>query len=165
MEHPTHNPLYAIVSPVGRLADAAPDVKVWGLAVALGQFIRGDLFTGAVLLVTVASAIDYLLGGRVARVQGVWNGDAARNGWVGKLSGILLCLLIRAFEGMLLAHADLNTHGALATGLAVSLFAVELQSIANHRESLGASPIPILSAILDWMQKMAGHKIPPAPGA
>jgi hypothetical protein len=165
MAHPVSSPLHAIVSPMDRLASASPEIQVGAMLIAAIQWVARDLFAGALMLVIFAGVSDYLLGGRIARMKGEWNGNAARNGVVGKMSGVFLCLLIRFFEAWLAQQADLNTHGAVATGLAVSLFAVEVQSIAFHRESVGARPIPILSSILDWMQRMAGNKIPGGPKA
>jgi hypothetical protein len=70
-------------------------------------------------------------------------------------------LLVRLVEGWLYAHAFVDTRGGIATALTVSLIVVDLQSIAHHRESFGATPIPVLSQLLAWLQELfASSRIP-----
>lgn len=128
----------------------------WGKELAvLGsivQFIRHDTFTGALLLLFGSSVIDYIIGVKVAKIEGSYMPIVAHRGMMEKITGLILVLILRAFEHFLELQDVLNTRGILSSGVALSLLAVEIQSIAHHREILGGRPIPILSTILERLQ-------------
>jgi hypothetical protein len=149
-----------LASPLERLDDA----PLWGrVLAALGfvwQLLRSDRFAGAAALVVLCGVVDYFVGVRAATSQGRYDPRVAHAGAMGKMSGILLLLLVRAVEGWLLAQSFLDTKGGIATALAVSLIAVDLQSIAHHRETFGARPIPVISNILGWLQALAASRVP-----
>jgi hypothetical protein len=137
--------------------------KVVAAITAIYQFIRTDAFSGALLLVVLIGMIDYWLGVRAAKASKTYNTVIAHNGAMGKICGVILLFLVRLLEGYIHAQGLGDTHGAAATAIAVSLFAVDLQSIAHHREEFGASRIPVLSAALAWLEKFADSKIPEPP--
>lgn len=151
------------LSPFDRL-DLAPG---WGKAagVLLGayQYVRTDAFSGALLLVVFIGMIDYWLGVKAAKSTNSYDPIVAHRGVMGKICGILLLFLVRLIESYIQAQGLGDTHGAAATAIAFSLFAVDLQSIAHHREEFGAQPIPFLGAVLAWLDRFASSKIPPPP--
>lgn len=155
-----------LFSPFDRLEAGATWAKASAALGAVFQYAYHDAFLGALAFVLVGSMADYVLGVKAARITGTYSADTAKRGALGKAAGLLLLLLIRSFEHYLfLQHITPNTRGVMATAVAVSLFAVDLQSIAHHREELGAQPIPVLGRLLSWMQAFAGSKIPPDPAA
>lgn len=144
-----------LLSPFDRL-DMNP---VWGKAMALlaglYQYLRTDAFSGALLMVVAVGMVDYWLGVRAAKSTKTFDPVIAHRGAMGKISGVLLLFLVRILEGFIQAQGWGNTKGAAATAIAISLFAVDLQSIAHHREEFGAAPIPVLSPALSWLQRVA----------
>jgi hypothetical protein len=152
-----------LLSPFDRL-DMNP---IWGKAMALlaalYQYIRTDAFSGALLLVVFIGIVDYWLGVKAAKSTKTYDAVIAHRGAMGKISGVLLLFLVRVLEGFVQAQGWGDTKGAAATAIAISLFAVDLQSIAHHREEFGAQPIPVLGAILSWIQRLASSRVPPAP--
>lgn len=151
------------LSPLERL-DMNP---VWGRAIAalaaLYQYLRTDAFSGALLLVVFIGIVDYWLGVKAAKAKGLYDSAIAHSGAWGKVSGVVLLFLVRVLEGFVQAQGWATTRGAAATAIAISLFAVDLQSIAHHREEFGAQPIPLLGAFLDWLQRLLA-RVFSAPG-
>lgn len=151
-------PLFAVFwSPLGRLESA----KLIAVLAAIAQYLMTDAFAGAFILVFVAGLMDYRIGVRSAKLMKLYDPLIAHRGWLGKMSGFCLLLLIRALEFYLHGQGFLDTHAALATGVALSLFAVDVQSIAHHREELGLQPIPALGDLISFVQRFARSKIPP----
>lgn len=132
----------------------------WGKVVAatgaVYQYLRTDAFSGALLLVVAVGIIDYWLGVKAAKSTKppTYDPVIAHRGAMGKVSGVLLLFLIRILEGFIQAQGWGNTKGAAATAIAISLFIVDLQSIAHHREEFGAQPIPLVSPFLTWVQRL-----------
>lgn len=157
------------VSPVVRLEDVPG--RGWLLASlsAVVQYIRADAFLWLLLIVLVVAAIDYLVGSRVAKTQGVYSPERAHAGALGKITGVLLVLIVRGVEDWVTNHAPgwlegiPDSHGALAMIVAMGLLLVDLQSIAKHREALGAAPIPVLGRLLEWAHAALKSKIPKPP--
>lgn len=163
MKHPpTSSFLSVFLSPLERLESA----KVIAIIAACFQYLLTDAFAGAFVLVFVAGVADYRIGVKAAKLLKQYDPIAAHRGWLGKMSGFCLLLMIRALEYYLRGQG-FDWHGALATGVALSLFVVDLQSIAHHREELGAQPIPVLSSLLawlqNWIQRMTESKLPSPP--
>jgi hypothetical protein len=151
-----------LFSPLSRLKA----VPAWEITPALGasaQLLYHDAFFGALILVFFGGIFDFVLGVRVAKLTpGVYSTVVAQRGFYGKVSGILLLLLIRALEHYLQLQGIIpNLRGMVATAVAISLFAVDLQSIAHHREEFGAQRIPILSRLFDWLQRISESLFPP----
>lgn len=143
----------------------ASDTPTWGWVLAwLGgfwQFLAGDAFSSLLALIVLIAAADYYYGVKAARLSERFSPVLAQRGWHGKMSGVVLLLGIRLFEGWAAGAGFVDSKGGLATALGIALLTVDLQSIAHHRESFGASPIPILSNILAWMRNLASVKLPP----
>jgi hypothetical protein len=153
-----------LLSPFDRLEAGATWAKASAAIGALAQYAYHDAFIGALAFVIVSGIADYIVGVKAARLAGAYDVQTAHRGALGKISGLLLLLLVRTFEHYLfLQGLTPNTRGVMATAIAISLFAVDLQSIAHHREELGAQPIPVLGRFLEWLQSLAGSKIPPDP--
>jgi hypothetical protein len=118
-------------------------------------------------MVVAVGMIDYWLGVKAAKSTKPSSFDpvVAHRGAMGKVSGVLLLFLVRILEGFVQTQGWGNTKGAAATAIAISLFAVDLQSIAHHREEFGAQPIPVLGAVLGWIQRLASGRVPEVPAA
>lgn len=155
-----------LLSPLERMEWTT--LPTWGKILAgigaLAQLLIADAFVGALLLVIVIGMADYIVGVKAARMANDYDPQAAHRGAMGKMSGILILLLIRAVEGWVSFQGLGNTKGAAATAVAISLFAVDLQSIAHHRESFGAKPIPVLGRLLEWIQDFANSRLPDPAG-
>lgn len=152
-----------LVQPLDRLTAETP---FWGWVIAvLGaawQWLRGDAFTNLLLLIIAVAACDYYYGTRAASINGRFSPQLARRGWHGKMSGIVLLLAVRLFEGWASMAQFVDSRGSVATLLGIALLSVDLQSIAHHRESFGAAPLPVLGPILAWMRTIGEARATPA---
>ena len=157
---PADRLLAILTSPVRRL----DEIPVWGgitaTAAAMWQLAVDDLFASSLVIVLVAGVADYCVGVKAARHANRYDARAAHAGAMGKMSGLILLFLLRLLEWWASSHELVTTNGAIATAVAVSLICVDLQSIATHRESFGARPIPVLSQVLNWLQQLALSRIP-----
>lgn len=151
------------LSPLERLEVTPTSGKVFAAIAGIYQYLRTDAFSGALLLVIFIGMVDYWLGVKAAKSTNSYDPVIAHRGVMGKICGVLLLFLVRLVESYIQAQGLGNTHGAAATAIAISLFAVDLQSIEHHREEFGAAPIPVISAILAWLQRLASDRIPAAP--
>jgi hypothetical protein len=151
-----------LVQPLERVA---ADTPFWGWVLAwtgsFWQWLRGDAFSTLLVLIVAVAFCDYYYGVKTARLSQQFNPLLAQRGWHGKMSGLVLLLAIRLFEGWTAASGLVDTKGAVATALGIALLSVDLQSIAHHREGFGATPIPVLSPVLAWVRSFAGVKLPP----
>jgi hypothetical protein len=154
--------LYTVlVSPVDRIVDSPLWARALALLIGGWQFATNAPFAVLCYLVVAAGIVDYWFGVKRAKLFHTYDPSLAHRGAMGKIAGVALVLFVRVLEAWLLLAGLIDTHGALATGLAVSLVAVDLQSVAHHREAFGAPPIPFLSALLEYLQRLASSKIPP----
>lgn len=157
-------PLSAILlSPLERIEHAPVAVRVFGVAGAAWQYLTTSAFTVALFLVFITAVFDYVLGVKASRWAGTYTPQAAHRGALGKMAGLGIAMLIRVLEHFILVQGLGDTKGMLATAVALSLFATDIQSIAHHRESFGAKPIPVLSSVLEWIQRFASSRIPGPP--
>lgn len=154
-----------LLQPLERIAS---DTPTWGWALAwLGagwQWLKGDAFSSLLALIVAVAAADYYYGVKAARLHQRFNPLLAQRGWHGKVSGVVLLLGVRLFEGWATSSQLIDSKGGIATALGIALLSVDFQSIAHHRESFGAAPIPVLSAVLAWMRGLGGSReLPPPP--
>lgn len=149
----------AFGAPFQRLADIPGWGWVWGILAGAAQLVREDLFVGALCLLLIASGADYYFGRRVAKHRHDYNPALARAGAWGKAMAIALLILVRLFEYWGTEHRVVPTKGFVATAIAVGLFALELESIAHHREALGARPIPLLGQVIGLIRSAAERMV------
>lgn len=152
-----------LMSPVERLVTAPPWAWCVGMCATAFQVLSKDIFSGAIILVFIVGIVDYLFGFKAAKLRGDYQPSLAHAGAMGKISGLILLLVLRLIEGWLWLTNIIDTGGIVATAVAVSLIAVDIQSIAHHRESFGAKPIPVLSQALAWIQNIFTSRIPKQP--
>jgi len=155
-------------SPVDRILESPVWAKSLAGAGAVYQYVRADAFLSALFLVAVVGVVDYILGIKAARSKGIpWSRELATRGAYGKISGWILLGLVRAVEHWLYLQQLIpqNSRGMFAIAIGISLILVDLQSIANHRESFGAKPIPGLSWVFAQIRRIvfAFSKLPPDP--
>jgi hypothetical protein len=158
-----------LYSPIDRIESGPLWAKMFAAGAGVYQYVRADAFLSALLLVIVVGVVDYVLGTKASTSKGIpWDRKLATRGAYGKISGWLLLGLVRLVEHWLYLHALIpHSRGVFATVIAISLVAIDLQSIADHRETFGATPIPVLSAVLVWLQRFASSlfasRVPPDP--
>jgi phage-related holin len=157
--------LQAIAAPVDRLLDMPAWAQLLALLGGVAQFVEHDTFGGALAMVLFSGIVDYWCGVKAARFLGVYDPKMAHAGAMGKITGILLLLIMRLMEHLVFTEGLINTHGALATSIGVSLILVDLQSISHHRETFGATPIPVVSKGLGVVRDILEAKFPGAPKA
>lgn len=150
-----------LIQPIERVV---ADTPFWGWVIALlgssWQWISGDAFTTLLLLIVGVAACDYYYGTKAAFLNDRFSPQMARRGWHGKMSGIVLLLAVRLFEGWASLAHYVDSRGSVATLLGIALLSVDLQSIAHHREAFGAAPLPVLGPILAWMRSLGPIKEP-----
>jgi len=152
--------IQAVASPFDRLADMPAWAKLLAGGVAVLQYIQTDAFGGTITLVVVIGVIDYLCGVKAARFAGVYDPRMAHAGAMGKIIGVILVVLLRSIEALIYTQGLLNTRGAIAVAIGISLVGIDLQSIAHHRETFGAKPIPLLSRFLEFLRRILDEKFP-----
>lgn len=153
-----------LFSPWERIESSPAWAKAFGLSAGVLQYVRNDAFLSALCMVFVIGIVDYILGVKAARMTKSYDPVIAHRGAMGKLSGLILICLIRMVEHFLFIQGLVPaTHGMVATAAAISLFAIDLQSIAHHREEFGAQPIPVFGTVFAWLQRLATSKLPPLP--
>lgn len=149
-----------LASPFRRIFETPEAGAATAVLVALWQWITGDAFHAALALVLVTALIDYMTGTVTAHVLGEYKSGIAYTGFLSKLLGLVLVLVVRALEGFIAVTGFLDSRGAIATAAAVSLIAVDIVSIAKHRQRLGGEPIPFVTALTDWIQSAILEKLP-----
>jgi phage-related holin len=147
-------------APFRRILDVPESGAAMALVVALWQWATGTPFNLALSLVMVTAWIDYLAGSITAHALGEFKSGVAYSGFLSKLFGIVLVLLVRALELFVALTGVFDSNGALATAAAVSLVAVDIVSIAKHRARLGGEPIPFITAFTDWIQSSVIARLP-----
>jgi hypothetical protein len=102
-----------LLSPFDRLEAGATWAKASAAIGAAAQYAYHDAFIGALLFVIVSGVADYIVGVRAARLTAVYDVQLAHRGALGKISGLLLLLLVRSFEHYLyLQGLTPNTRGS-----------------------------------------------------
>jgi Bacteriophage holin family len=152
-----------LLSALARLEDAPAWAWILGVAAGAWQYVSTSTFTQLLFLVVAASVADFWFGRKSARFAGQYDPRVAHMGAVGKAAGLVILLLIRLVEGWLFNADWIDSRGALATMVGMALVAVDLQSMAHHREALGATPIPVLSHALAWFKSLAATRVPAPP--
>jgi hypothetical protein len=151
----------ALASPFRRLEE---DVHAGGWCAAsiaaTCQFLTSDAFFVALWLSIAASAWDYFAGVRLAKHRGTYSSQLAHAGWMGKVSGIVLLMLVRVLEAWVTRFVGFDSHGYIATALGVGLVIAEFRSIVHNRAEWGAQPIPVLGQLLDFFDSLSASLIP-----
>lgn len=155
-----------LLAPVNRLLEH--ELPAWGkIVVAIGasfQFVMSDAFYGAVVLLFVAYMLDHAVGVARARlISDNYDALRARRGAMTKALELVILGILRLLEHYLIQQGLTDTKGALATAVALGFFVVNLQSIVHHREALGAKPVPVLGALIDWLTRLTTARIPSLP--
>jgi hypothetical protein len=163
MPHGYKLQLAALVAPFHRIDEAPLWGKLLGAVGGLGAFLITDLFTSALFLIVASGAYDYFLGTRIARLRGTYDSLMAHAGALSKVSGVALMMLVRMSEHWMLTAGLVNTRGWIAAALTLSLFAVDLESIQQKREELGARPVPGLSTLTHWLHQVISRVLPETP--
>lgn len=153
-----------VLQPIERLREIPGVGWAISVAVALMNLVTTDVFGGALTLIILSGLVDYVLGRRVAILRDEYNTLIAQMGAHSKAAGVAIVLLVRMFEGWLGMHLGADSHGIVASAVAMGLFTAELESIAHHRETLGARPIPVLSALLNKIKERGEAMINAAVG-
>ena len=146
------------VTPLDRIWSA----KSIALTTGVVDYLLTDAFGGAIALAFLSGIWDYRTSIKAAKLLGKFDTAAAQRAWLGKTTGLSLAILVRALE-FYIQGQGFDTHGAAATAIALSLFAVDLETTSHCREQMGLPPIPVLGRILKWVRDLADSKVPPAP--
>ena len=155
--------LQSLLAPVDRLVDAPPWAKAMALLAALIQYVQTDAFGGTLAVVLITGILDYYFGVRASKYLGIYDPRIAHAGAMGKITGVMLLFVTRLMEHLVYTQGILNTKGAVATAIGMSLILVDIQSIAHHRETFGAQPIPVLAQCLDLLHRVVRAKLPAPP--
>ncbi len=158
------NPRYlfsVVVAPIERLNDVPLWGRVGALVLAAFQFLAADLLLSLLPIFVLAAGFDFYYGVKASKWKDIpYNADRASSGVHVKASGLVIVGLLSLIERWLSSHSLGNTRGALSVALAMVLISLDIVSIEKHRQQLGAGPIPLLSAMLEWIQALLTKRIP-----
>jgi hypothetical protein len=145
-----------LLRPLQRI-DEAP---AWAKALAPVGGLLTAILNDAILLQLLAlylfaGVVDFVIGAMIAQRERAYNADRARAGVLGKVSALVLVMLLRALEAVLAQLAPVNSSGLIAGSAALVLFLQELRSINTHRETLTGRPVPLLGALFDRLDRVA----------
>ena len=158
--------VFALFAPFDRILDA-PHAPGWSwLAALLGagvSYLMTDVFTSALGLIICSSGLDYVVGVRAAKARKAYDPEIAHAGFLSKVSGVALMMLVRMLEDWMMRQDLVNTGGWIAAALTLSLFAVDLESIQAKREELGSRPIPGLSTLTAFLNAQIARVLPSTP--
>lgn len=151
----------ALIAPFERLFEAPLYAKLLATVSGALSILQSDILTLILIALMGASIWDTIVGRAAAKKRGeMVDAQTARAGFLTKVTGLVLVLLIRFFEywGEANEIPGLGAlNGSLAAGVSVALFVMELESIEGHRVSLGARPIPGFSALIRVMRAIEGR--------
>lgn len=166
LKHPLAS---ALLAPLYRLQELEPTGKLWAPLAAFGAFLVNDLWVLLTVILVLAHAIDWLFGRRAARAQARFDPQVSEWGLQSKVASILEVMLLRMLELALVGRLPETTPEWFLTAAEAGYFAVavtaaliyqDLRSIEEHRQALGGAPIPILSVVLDVMQRATDALLP-----
>lgn len=151
-----------LLAPVDRLLSGPAWTKIFAALGSLLEFAYHDAFIGALAFAIVAAGFDNRMSIKVAQLTtSKVDPIGVKRDVLEKVSGVCLVLLIRTFEHYLfLQGVAPNTRGIAGTIAAVGLFAAYLHSILRLREEIGARPVPVIGAVIDWLTQIFASKIP-----
>src|SRR5690349_2868445 len=108
---------YAILTPIDRLLDAAAWNRIIAIAGATVGYLITDVFTSALALIVLSGACDYFLGVQTAKRRNAYDAGIAHAGAIGKVSGVMIMLLVRMAEHWMMSQGVGNTRGWIAAAL------------------------------------------------
>lgn len=158
------SPVVSVISaPFARLADLPEWGKVWTLVVVVGELVHGDTFATLFLIFLVSSWGDWVVGKRAARAREEYRPEMATIGLYSKGAGVLLVLLVWAIA--MWASVNLTVPdqviGVAPVAVTFAFIVQDLESIDEHRQTLGSRPIPLLSWVLRWLRELPEKLMPP----
>ncbi len=137
--------------------------KTWVLAGILSmiQFIVHDAFFWMWVILLLANLVDWVAGRCAVRMTNpkAFSRRKSREGLYSKALGLTVLALLRSMEAVLpalLPAAVPGTGGILSSIVGIALFIDEMDSIDNHRQTLGKAPIPMLSWAIDRLRSATG---------
>lgn len=154
----TNSPFMTVVSaPFVRLAEMPGWAKAWTLVAALVNAVVGDMFLGLFALLFLTTWVDWIVGKRAARIRKEYSPELAHLGMHSKAAGLVLVLLIYALSLWARAHLAFAAENWISLGPVVLAFAFilqDLESIEEHRQNMGARPMPLLSRLLTLLRRI-----------
>lgn len=165
-------PLFtAFMAPAERVIDAPLYAKFLATLYALASMIRADILFLVLVALILANIWDTIVGRAAASKRGEpVDPNLARAGFLTKVSGIVMVLLVRVLEHWAETSQIVgleHSRGALAAAATVTLLLMEFESIESHRITLGARPSPWLTPFLRFMRAVEARLLvafnPPTP--
>lgn len=156
-----HSILRAAVAPFLRLYYSSPGEKAMGMIGGVWAWVTADGFAFLVLLLVASGTADTIYGRTMAHRLNQYDQAKADIGLHSKIMGVVLALLIWGFElwwANALVDGPLNglhTAGFLSAAVALTLFVNDLKSIQEKRMRFGQPPLPVLSQVLAFLDRLA----------
>lgn len=147
-------------APLARLDELPWPFKVWALLMAGVQVLVADRFGLAMFLLMFSSAADWKFGALAAKRRGDYSAQLSEWGAQSKVANLIMVLIIWIFEAQALRWGILDTNNMIAVVTAWAFVVRDLRTIDEHRQTLGARPIFLLSALLDWLDTIPGRIFP-----
>lgn len=157
-----HHPLVTVLTaPVQRLMNTSLGERIFGVISAIIGFLLTDAFTLVTMLLVASGTADTIYGRALHKQLDNYDQQKAEIGLLSKVMGIVMVLLIRGFEGWwsrVIVDGPFDgwhTAGFLSMAVAVTLFVHDLKSIQEKRVRFGQPPLPVLTQVLNVLDRIA----------
>lgn len=158
---PAHYRIWELVRlPFVRLHDCPSWGKLLGGIGGLAKIIWADAFTVLFFLLVAINFLDHRFGVKAAEAAEVYDPLLAEYGWHSKLVGLTLVLAVRGLEWWGGAYYMLDTGGVVAVAVTLALISKDLKSLEHHRLVLGADPIPLVTVVVQFLDRLAERLLP-----
>lgn len=145
----------ALAAPLTRLRQMNGDERAASAAIGILAFAWEPVFLVGIGLLMALNGWDYILGYRVADLEGRWSGTDAMNGAISKLTALVLLFGLRVFEAWLPkagVTGELSTHGFVATTATAALIVYEAHSIIRNDRKLGGRSLKPIHRAFDALR-------------
>ncbi len=146
--------LEAAIAPWDRVREAPFWGWIGSMLIGLIQLLIGDVLTGILLILILASLVDWYYGSTAAKLAGNFKAGRSSWGFQSKLAGISQMILVRLLEHQGGRLGLIQTGGVISAALTFILVVRELESIDQHRRALGGQSIPVLSEALRMLRRL-----------
>lgn len=140
----------ALIVPLARLRNVPDEGRALSAALASLSFLWSETFLIGCGVLALLNAWDYILGARLAHVEGRFSGAIAFNRGISKLTAFVLIFVFRILEWWLAAALliPFDTRGLVASAATFGFIIIEIHSIRDNRRALGGGDGDVVDVVL-----------------